>query len=203
MVTRPRGRSTRLLVFVLVAISIGVISLDYRQPQNGPLSSAGRVMSGAMAPLQRAVTTVIRPIGNFFTGLVHLPTNQQTIDNLRQDLADANARAFADAALRRQLAALQQQAGVVDQFAATVVQADVIANGVSNDQSTFTIGKGSTSGIGVDMPVVTGGPELGKGVLPEFRSCLHGVASKGTMHSVRCSRTTLLKTLSQGHCGFR
>lgn len=159
MVLRPRGRSTRLLVFVLVAVSIGVISVDYHQPENGPLSGAGRVISGAMAPLQRAVTAVTRPVGNFFTGLGHLPTNQQTIDQLRQQVADANAKALADAAMRRQLAALQQLAGVVDQFAATVVQADVIANGVSNDQSTFTIGKGSTSGIGVDMPVVTGGPD--------------------------------------------
>ncbi len=158
MVVRPRGRSTRLLVFVLVAISIGVISLDYRQPQNGPLSGIGRVMSGAMAPLQRAVTDVTRPVGNFFTGLAHLPTNQRTIDQLRNQLADAKASALSVAALKRELQQLQQQAAVVDQFSSTVVQADVIANGVSNDQWTLTIGKGSTSGIGVDMPVITGGP---------------------------------------------
>ena len=143
---------------MLVAISIGVISLDYRQPQNGPLSGAGRVLSGAMAPLQRAVTDVTRPVGNFFTGLAHLPTNQRTIDQLKNQLADAKASALSVAALKRELQQLQQQAAVVDQFSSTVVQADVIANGVSNDQWTLTIGKGSASGIGVDMPVITGGP---------------------------------------------
>ncbi len=158
MVINPRGRSTRVLVFVLVAVSMGVISLDYRQPQSGPLSGIGRVMSGAMAPLQRAVTDVTRPVGNFFTGLAHLPTNQQTIDQLRSQLADAKAIALSVAALKRELQQLQQQAAVVDQFSSTVVQADVIANGVSNDQWTLTIGKGSTSGIAVDMPVITGGP---------------------------------------------
>ncbi len=157
MVVRPRGRSTRLLVFVLVAISIGVISLDYRQPQNGPLSGVGRVMSGAMAPLQRAVTDVTRPVGNFFQALAHLPTNQHTIDQLRSDLANATANQLRIATLERQNAELQQLAQVVDQFSSTVVQADVIANGVSNDQWTLTIGKGSTSGIAVDMPVITGG----------------------------------------------
>jgi len=146
-------------VFVLVAISIGVISLDYHRPENGPLSGVGRVMSGAMAPLQRAVTAVTRPVGNFFTGLAHLPTNQQTIDQLRQQLADAKAGTIAVADLQRRITELEQQAAVVNQFASTVVQADVIANGVSNDRWTLTIGKGSTSGIGVDMPVITGGPD--------------------------------------------
>ena len=144
---------------MLVAISIGVISLDYRQPESGPLSSAGRVMSGAMAPLQRAVTAVTRPIGNFFTGLAHLPTNQATIDRLNQEVADAKAGTASVVDLQRRIQELEQQAAVVDQFASTVVQADVIANGVSNDQWTLTIGKGSTSGIGIDMPVITGGPD--------------------------------------------
>ena len=144
---------------MLVAISISVISVDYHQPQNGPLSGVGRVMSEAMAPLQRAVTAVTRPVGNFFIALAHLPTNQQTIDQLHQRLADANAGAIAVPDLQRRITELEQQAAVVNQFASPVVQADVIANGLSNDQWTLTIGKGSTSGIGIDMPVITGGPD--------------------------------------------
>ncbi|MEA2554928.1 MAG: rod shape-determining protein MreC [Actinomycetota bacterium] len=159
MVVRPRGRSTRLLVFILVAVSIGVISLDYHQPENGPLSGVGRMMSGAMAPLQRAVTAVTRPVGNFFNGLAHLPTNQQTIDRLNQQVLDNKAQLAAIAELQRRLKELELQADVVDQFPSTMVQADVIADGLSNDDSGLTIGKGSTSGIGVNMPVVTGGPD--------------------------------------------
>jgi rod shape-determining protein MreC len=159
MVITPRGRSTRLLVFVLVAISIAVISIDYHQPQNGPLAGAGRTMSGAMAPLQRAVTSVTRPVGNFFTALAHLPTNQTTIDRLTNELANAKAGTISAADLRRRIQELEQQLGVVGQFGKGVVSADVIANGVSNDQWTLTIGKGSASGIGVDMPVILGGTD--------------------------------------------
>ncbi|MEA2520471.1 MAG: rod shape-determining protein MreC [Actinomycetota bacterium] len=160
MVVSPRGRSTRLLVFVLVAISIGTISLDYSQPEDGPLAGVGRAMSSAMAPLQRAVTDVTRPIGNFFQGLAHLPTNQETINRLRTELDNANARALQVEALKRELQQLQQQAAVVDQFSSTVVQADVIANGsLSNDQWELTIGKGSSQGIQNNRPVITGGPD--------------------------------------------
>jgi rod shape-determining protein MreC len=158
MVVSPRGRSTRLLVFVLVAISIGVISLDYGQPENGPLAGVGRAMSGAMAPLQRAVTDVTRPIGNFFKGLAHLPTNQETIDRLRTEVANLQADGARTTALERQIMELQQLLHVVDQFSSTVVPADVIANGLSNDQSVITIGEGSSSGIAVSMPVITAGP---------------------------------------------
>ena len=74
MVSRQRPRSTRLLVVVLVSISLAVITLDYREGQDGPLAGLGRDALAAMAPLQHAVTTVTRPIGDFFSGLAHLPS---------------------------------------------------------------------------------------------------------------------------------
>ena len=74
MVTRQRPRSTRLLVVVLVSVSLAVITLDYRQGEGGPLAALGDAAKTAMAPLQRAMTNVTRPIGNFFSGLAHLPS---------------------------------------------------------------------------------------------------------------------------------
>ena len=87
MVTRQRPRSTRLLVVVLVSISLAVITLDYRQGQDGPLAGFGRIALAAMAPLQKAVTTVTRPIGDFFSGLVHLPS----LEDENQQLQDENS----------------------------------------------------------------------------------------------------------------
>ena len=42
MVTRQRPRSTRLLVVVLVSVSLAVITLDYREGEDGPLAGARR-----------------------------------------------------------------------------------------------------------------------------------------------------------------
>ena len=74
MVSRQHPRSTRLLVVVLVSISLAVITLDYREGEDGPLAGLGRIALATMAPLQEAVTTATRPIGDFFSGLVHLPS---------------------------------------------------------------------------------------------------------------------------------
>ncbi len=156
MVTRQRPRSTRLLVVILVSISLAVITLDYREGQTGPLAGLGRIALAAMAPLQQAVTTVTRPIGDFFSGLVHLPS----LENDNQQLQRANA------ALRAQIAASTDKAsqiqqltdllGLKESLTPTSVPAVVIANGLSNFRFTITINKGSADGIQMDQPVVTG-----------------------------------------------
>ena len=74
MIVRPRPRRTRLLVAVLVSISLAVITVDYRQGDDGPLADLGEAALSLMAPLQRAVTNATRPIGDLFVSLAHLPS---------------------------------------------------------------------------------------------------------------------------------
>ncbi len=49
--------------------------VDYRQGQDGPLAGVGRAAhDGDGAAAARPSTTVTRPVGNFFSGLAHLPS---------------------------------------------------------------------------------------------------------------------------------
>ncbi|HEY5904848.1 MAG: rod shape-determining protein MreC [Actinomycetota bacterium] len=142
----------------LVSISLAVITLDYRQGESGPLAGVGTAAKSVMAPMQRAVTTVIEPVGDFFSGLAHLPS-----------LADENERLQGENdALRTQIASdayeQEQYRGLLDlmelrgSLDPTSVPALVIANGISNFEYTITIDKGSNAGIEVDQPVATGFP---------------------------------------------
>jgi rod shape-determining protein MreC len=130
VVTRPRPRSTRVLVVVFVSLSLAIITLDYREP-DGPLEHAGRAVKSAMAPLQEGVTDATRPVGDFFSGLVHLPSMER-------------------------LAELQALLDLQETLDPAAVAAVVIANGISNLEYSITINKGSSDGIQIDMPVVTG-----------------------------------------------
>jgi rod shape-determining protein MreC len=156
VVTRQRPRSTRLLVVILVSISLAVITLDYREGETGPLAGLGRTALAAMAPLQQAVTTVTRPIGDFFSGLVHLPS----LENENQQLRIANdalrAQIAASTDLRSQFEQLSALMGLKESLTPTSVPAVVIANGLSNFRFTITINKGSADGVQIDQPVVTG-----------------------------------------------
>jgi rod shape-determining protein MreC len=155
VVTRPRPRSTRVLVVVFVSLSLAIITLDYRQP-DGPLAHAGRAVKSAMAPLQEGATDAMRPVGDFFSGLVHLPSLENENQDLRTKLADATA-AIAEARNNQErLAELQALLGLQQTLDPEAVPAVVIANGISNLEWTITINKGSSDGIEVDMPVVTG-----------------------------------------------
>jgi rod shape-determining protein MreC len=157
VVTRQRPRATRLLVVILVSASLAVITLDYREGEGGPLASLGDAAKSAMAPLQRATTNVTRPIGNFFSGVAHLPSLE----------AENQAQRDENAALRAQVAvgdALQQRYDdLLDLLRLTraispdpVTTASVIAGPVSNFEWTVEIDRGSSSGVAMDQPVVTG-----------------------------------------------
>ncbi|MGB7806464.1 MAG: rod shape-determining protein MreC [Actinomycetota bacterium] len=158
MVTRQRPRATRLLVVVLVSISLAVITLDYRQ-HDGPLSALGTSTKAAMAPMQRAVTNVTRPVGDFFSGLAHLPSLSKENQELKDELAAAHAEDAVNDLIQVQNEELQ---GLLD-LRATLdpepIAAVVIANGLSNFEWTITIDKGSNDGIAKDQPVVTGSAE--------------------------------------------
>jgi rod shape-determining protein MreC len=158
VVTRQRPRATRLLVVVLVSISLAVITLDYRQ-QDGPLSALGASTKAAMAPMQRAVTNVTRPVGDFFSGLAHLPSLSKENQELKDELAAAHADDATKELIQTQNEELQGLLDLRPTLDPQAVAAVVIANGLSNFEWTITIDKGSNDGIAMNQPVVTGSPD--------------------------------------------
>jgi rod shape-determining protein MreC len=159
VVTRQRPRSTRLLVVALVSISLAVITLDYRQGEEGPLAGLGRAALSAMAPLQKTVTTATEPIANFFIGLAHLPSLADDNRRLQDEVADLTTQVQRQAYLEAQADQLQGLLNLQRSLAPPSVAAVVIGNGLSNFRWTITIDKGSEVGIEVDMPVITGSPD--------------------------------------------
>jgi rod shape-determining protein MreC len=164
MALPSRARSARLLVVTLVSVSLVTITLDYRQGDEGPLASLGDVALTVISPLQEAVSKVTKPIGNFFSTLVRLPSIRRDNQELRAHVAELEsqiATSTDDSARLNELEALLGlREGLGDGIATT--GARVIANGVSNFEWTIIIDKGSSDGIGVDMPVVASAGLVGR-----------------------------------------
>ena len=156
MPARTRPRNTRLLVVVLVSAALAIITLDYRQGQDGPLAAVGRTVQEVMSPMQKAVTTATRPVGDFFTGLAHLPTLARENQDLTDQLAAAQTEIARFTQQQQQLQTLLDLLGLKQTLYPSGVAAVVIANGVSNFDWSVTIDKGSNDGIQVDQPVVAG-----------------------------------------------
>jgi len=93
MALPSRARSTRLLVVTLVSISLVTITLDYRQGDSGPLATMGDAALAVISPLQEAVSKVTKPIGNFFSTLVRLPSIRRDNQGLRARVAELETEA--------------------------------------------------------------------------------------------------------------
>jgi rod shape-determining protein MreC len=156
VVTHSRPRGTRLLVVALVSLSLAIITLDYREGSTGPLAEAGRWTQTAITPLQQAVETVTRPVGDFFSGLAHLPSLERENGDLKAQVADLQAEAAGHADVEERLQTLTDLLDLKQQLFPEGVAAVVIANGVSNFEWSITIDAGSDDGIQVDQPVVAG-----------------------------------------------
>lgn len=144
-----------MLVALLVSASLAVITLDYRQGEDGLLAGLGRTAQAGMAPLQRAVTGVIRPVEDFFSGLAHLPTLEAQNRTLREQVETLKTELAANEEYRQ---LYEQLLGLIGlrQLNPGSVAATVIANGVSNTSWKITIDKGLSSGIQIDQPVIAG-----------------------------------------------
>lgn len=159
MASRSGTRNTRLLVVALVALSLAIITVDYREGATGPLAAMGRGAQAFMAPLQQGVTSATRPVGNFFSGLAHLPSLEQENRDLRDQVAALQAQAAAYGQTQQQLQQLRNLLGLQQSLSPDSVSAVVISNGLSNFHYTMTIDKGSDDGIRMCQPVVTGSPD--------------------------------------------
>ena len=135
MVSRSGNRNTRLLVVGLVAASLAIITLDYRQGQEGPLAGMGRGAQAFMAPLQEAVTSATRPVGDFFTGLAHLPSLSRENQDLKDQVAGLQTEVAAYAQTQEQLQQVRDLLGLRASLDPDSVAAVVIANGLSNFRS--------------------------------------------------------------------
>jgi rod shape-determining protein MreC len=144
------------LVVALVVASLTIITVDYRQGDSGPLAAMGRTARTFMAPLQEAVTNVTRPVGNFFSGVAHLPSLAQENTDLKQQLADAQARINATSQIEAQNQELLSLLNLKQSLRPPSVPAVVISNGMSNVNYYITIDRGSNDGVRVNDPVVTG-----------------------------------------------
>ncbi|HSJ51486.1 MAG TPA: rod shape-determining protein MreC [Actinomycetota bacterium] len=156
MALRNRARSTRLLVVSLVSASLITITIDYRGGDTGPLAAAGDATLTVITPLQEAVSKVTRPVGNFFSTLVHLPAIRRENEQYKETIAQLQQERSTELADRTYIQQLEDLLDLDESLGPRVetTAGHVVANAVSNFEWTVTIDKGSSDGVEVDMPVV-------------------------------------------------
>lgn len=167
MFRRP-GRG-RLLLVAFIALSIGVITLDFQAEGEGPLDKARDAAGSIVAPIQRGVSIVVRPVRNFFSSLGDLGSLRDENAELRDQVEEYRVIAERAEEVEEALAELTAEVEIREPwFKMDSVVVEVIADQPANYKWAVTISKGSDDGIKADMAVVdaSAGGLVGKTVEP-------------------------------------
>ena len=109
-----------------------------------------------VAPLQQAVSGVLRPIGAFFSGLARIGSLQSRNRELEQELDRLRQENLQALSILRENEELRKQVGLKESLDIEGIAAEVSAESVSNFEWTVTIDRGASDGVRLKMPVVTG-----------------------------------------------
>jgi rod shape-determining protein MreC len=157
-----RTSRSRFVLLVLVLSAITLVTLDSRANGGGALSQLRGKVQDAFAPVQDATHSVLRPVGDFFTGVVHYGDVKQENARLREQLAKARGEQDQALAAQRELRLLLDQQHLDFVGNIPTVSAQVVGTSSSNFELSVQVNRGSDNGIAVGMPVVAGAGLVGR-----------------------------------------
>lgn len=156
------SRRLRLILALLILTSFTLITVDYRGGEGTALSGLRRGAVAVVGPMQRAVTRVVRPIGNALSSIGDLGSLQDEVDQLRDENADLRSQLRGAEDIRRRSDELDRLLGAAGGRGAEILTATVIADGPNNFEWTITLDRGSRDGVREDMTVITGDGLVGR-----------------------------------------
>jgi rod shape-determining protein MreC len=155
-------RRVRQLLALLILTSFTLITIDYRSGDESPLASVRRFAGAVFGPIERAVSAVVRPIGNALSTVGDLGTLDGEVKRLREEQTQVRGEARRVEDLRRQLDEARGLLKIANDGQFRLVSARVIGVAPSSFEWTVTIDAGSRDGVRKDMTVVNGDGLVGR-----------------------------------------
>lgn len=144
----------KVLLGILAALIVGII---IAAASHGGASPSSSLLGAVFSPLQRLSAHVSEKIGDFSGGFVSANTYVNEIDELKKQIADYQKKLVDYDAMKRQIASYESVLGVKEAHQDwEMTPATIIARDSADLFYTFTLNKGSSDGIEVNDPVISG-----------------------------------------------
>jgi rod shape-determining protein MreC len=156
------SRRTRVVLALLILTSFTLITIDYRAGDGTALRGLRSAAATVFGPVQRAVTSVVRPIGNALATLGDLGGLNDEVKTLEAENADLKNQLHQVDDLRRENDELRRLNGLTTRGGYKTVRCRVVAVGADNFEWTATVDCGSRDGIKEDQTVVNADGLVGK-----------------------------------------
>jgi rod shape-determining protein MreC len=153
------GSRRRAILAMTVLTAVALITLDVRG--SGPISTVRDGARDIVNPIAGAVDTVFAPVSDWIDGVTSAGSLKDENARLRRQLDDARGQDAAARAAIEENKALKQLLDLTFVEDADSIAAQVVEGAPGNFELTVQIGKGTTDGVAVDLPVVTGAGLVG------------------------------------------
>lgn len=151
------------MLLILLALCIVLITLDFREQAGGPLERARDFSLAIVAPIQKGLTTVTRPIGDFFSSIGDLSHLRTDNAQLRSEIANLQSQIDQARSVIGENAQLRREMGLSASYVtAHRVFGQVVGRVPSNYKWAVFLDKGTQNGIHTDMAVVNADGLVGK-----------------------------------------
>ena len=151
---RGGGNRSRLLLVLLLVSSLFLITLDLRG-----VNLAGSIRSAvatAFSPLESFASKIFSPISNFTSDLKNFNQSKKKIEQLTKEVDLLKSAQILDEDTVGQLSQLRNVLDLAGRGGYKVVAAKVINRGSSATfKQTITIDAGKSSGVGINMTVIS------------------------------------------------
>ena len=162
MAVYRRTARPRFVLRLLVLSALTLVTIDTRAGGSGVIGQIRAKAHDAFAPVQDATHSALRPVGNFFTGVVHYGELKSENARLRDELAKVRGQQLQAADAQRELQLLLDQQHLDFVGNIPTVAAQVVDTSSSNFELSVQINRGTSSGIAAGMPVVAAAGLVGR-----------------------------------------
>ena len=153
MYERPRRRQLTVLA-ALLAAAVVLITVDFRQPDGGPVDRLQRLAMTVFGPLEQGASAVVRPLGGLGGGVAELGRLRSDNRRLEAEVARLRAQERTYADVLGENRRLRGALGMARRCGCRTVGASVVAGPGSNFQLSVTVDAGSGQGVARGMAVV-------------------------------------------------
>ncbi len=150
------SRRPRLVLAVLVLASISLITLDVRGGGHREINRIKTWASDVFDPVRHGIDDLTRPVAGFFAGAFEASSVQRSNAQLREEIGSLQLQLDQQGDLQRRITVLQNLYDLRFANGIPEVVAGVIDLGTSDFSESIDIDKGTSSGVNVGMPVVSG-----------------------------------------------
>jgi rod shape-determining protein MreC len=149
-----RPRRAKAVLALLLAASVVVITIDFRQRQGGPVDQLQRVALAVFGPLERATSAVVRPVGDLVAGVAGIGGLRDRNRRLEAEVARLRAQQRAYLDVLGENDRLRGALGMARRCGCRTVGASVVARSGSSFQLSVTVDAGRRQGVARDMAVI-------------------------------------------------